>query len=134
MGERRAIFARYTTAWAQRSRRDNFVLNEEPRFDPEEYRDAMVFRVGGEEFCVVMPGLAQGDAVAVAERLRSAVAQSRFRVPLRISIGLAAYPDDGTTREELLGHADTALYAAKGAGKNRTSAYADLELSAGSAA
>jgi diguanylate cyclase (GGDEF)-like protein len=93
-----------------------------------------VFRVGGEEFCILMPGLGQGDAVAVAERLRQAVAQSRFRLPLRISIGVAAYPDDGTTREQLLGRADAALYAAKGAGKNRTSTYADVGLAGESAA
>ena len=85
-----------------------------------------VFRVGGEEFCILIPGLEQRDAVAVAERLRGAIAQSRFRVPLRISIGLATYPEDGTTREELLGRADAALYAAKRAGKNRTSTFADV--------
>lgn len=44
MDERRAIFARYTTAWARRSQSDNFILNESPRFDPEDYVDAMVFR------------------------------------------------------------------------------------------
>ena len=93
-----------------------------------------VFRVGGEEFCILMPGLEQGHAVMVAERLPRAVAQSRFRLPLRVSIGVAAYPDDGTTREQLLGRADAALYAARRTGKNRTSTFADVEPAAESAA
>jgi diguanylate cyclase (GGDEF)-like protein len=85
-----------------------------------------VFRVGGEEFCVLMPGLQQPDAVQVAERLRLAVARARFRLPLRISAGVATYPVDGATREALLGRADAALYAAKRSGKNRTSTSADV--------
>jgi diguanylate cyclase (GGDEF)-like protein len=71
-----------------------------------------------------MPGLAGEDALAVAERLRCAVADGDFGLPLRISVGVATFPVDGETRETLLGSADVALYTAKGAGKNRTSAFA----------
>jgi diguanylate cyclase (GGDEF)-like protein len=85
-----------------------------------------VFRVGGEEFCVLMPGLDGENAVAVAERLRLAVAGTDFRLPLRISVGVATYPSDGSTRESLLGLADAALYTAKRTGKNRTTATAEL--------
>jgi len=85
-----------------------------------------VFRVGGEEFCVLMPGLDQADAAAVAERLRLAVARGGFTLPVRISIGVATYPADGTSRDDLLGRADAALYAAKRAGKNRTTLAADV--------
>ncbi|HEY1358777.1 MAG TPA: GGDEF domain-containing protein [Thermoleophilaceae bacterium] len=83
-----------------------------------------VFRMGGEEFCVLLPGLDGPDAFAVAERLREAVADGGFEVPLRISVGVASFPVDGTSREQLLGRADTALYAAKRSGKNQTSAFA----------
>ena len=79
-----------------------------------------VFRVGGEEFAVLLPGLAADDAVAVADRLRAAVAAVDFRVPLRVSVGLAAWPHDAHDRDALLGRADEALYSAKRAGKNRT--------------
>jgi diguanylate cyclase (GGDEF)-like protein len=79
-----------------------------------------VFRVGGEEFCVVMPGLERTDAVDVAERLRLAVADTDFQLPLRVSIGVANYPADAATRETLLARADAALYSAKRSGKNRT--------------
>jgi len=80
----------------------------------------LVFRVGGEEFAVLMPGLSGGDALPVAERLRHAVAASVFDPPLRISIGLASWPEDASDREELLRRADEALYAAKRGGKDRT--------------
>jgi diguanylate cyclase (GGDEF)-like protein len=79
-----------------------------------------VFRVGGEEFAVLMPGLAAADALPVAERLRHAVAATEFDPPLRISIGLASWPADAADREELLRRADEALYAAKRGGKDRT--------------
>src|SRR5207248_1622623 len=79
-----------------------------------------IFRIGGEEFAVLLPHLAGADALSVAERLRAAVGEIPFTVPLRVSIGLASSPDDATDRDGLLERADGALYAAKGAGKDRT--------------
>jgi diguanylate cyclase (GGDEF)-like protein len=79
-----------------------------------------VFRVGGEEFAVLLPGLNAHDALPVAERLRSAVAQAPFSPGLRVSIGLASWPQDATDRATLLASADAALYAAKRAGKDQT--------------
>jgi diguanylate cyclase (GGDEF)-like protein len=79
-----------------------------------------VFRVGGEEFCVLLPGLAAEDALPVAERLREAVAAVPFAMPLRVSVGLAAFPWDASDRDLLVERADAALYAAKHAGKNCT--------------
>ncbi len=83
-----------------------------------------VFRVGGEEFAVLMPGLSSTDALPVAERLRAAVSATVFDPPLRISIGLASWPADAGDRENLLRRADEALYAAKRSGKDRTVAVA----------
>ena len=60
-------------------------------------------------------------SLPVAERLRSAVARTPFALPLRVSIGLASWPDDAEDRDGLLERADDALYAAKHAGKDRTS-------------
>ena len=79
-----------------------------------------VFRVGGEEFAVLMPGLTSADALPVAERLREAVAATEFEMPLRISIGLASWPHDAADRDELVRRADEALYTAKRSGKDRT--------------
>jgi diguanylate cyclase (GGDEF)-like protein len=82
--------------------------------------DDSVFRTGGEEFCAVLPGLKQDDAYQAAERLRTSVAQAVTRFPVTISLGVATFPDHANTRDELLAHADGALYASKRAGKNHT--------------
>jgi diguanylate cyclase (GGDEF)-like protein/putative nucleotidyltransferase with HDIG domain len=79
-----------------------------------------VFRVGGEEFCVVLPGLEHADAVGVAERLRRGVSDVASVLPVTVSLGVASYPTHGLNRDELLTKADAALYASKRAGKNRT--------------
>jgi uncharacterized protein (TIGR02265 family) len=78
-----------------------------------------VFRVGGEEFAVLLPGLAGDDAAQAAERLRRAVAEVSFRTPLRVSIGLASWPIGAADRDALIERADAALYDAKRSGKDR---------------
>jgi diguanylate cyclase (GGDEF)-like protein len=80
----------------------------------------LVFRVGGEEFAVLLPGLTAHDALPVAERLRAAVGRKTFAPPLHVSIGLASWPDDGADGASLVDQADAALYAAKDAGKDCT--------------
>src|SRR4051794_12011051 len=60
-----------------------------------------VFRVGGEEFAVLLPGRAD-EARPTAERLREAVASTPFALPLRVSVGLASWPVDATDRDSLL--------------------------------
>jgi diguanylate cyclase (GGDEF)-like protein len=78
-----------------------------------------VFRVGGEEFAVLLPARDAAGARPIAERLREAVAATPFTLPLRVSIGLASWPDDARDRDALLERADDALYGAKRGGKNR---------------
>jgi diguanylate cyclase (GGDEF)-like protein len=82
-------------------------------------RDA-VFRVGGDEFAILLPGLSAPDAVPLADRLRTAVTELQLDPPLSVSVGLASWPADAADRDELLERADDALYAAKRAGKGRT--------------
>jgi diguanylate cyclase (GGDEF)-like protein/putative nucleotidyltransferase with HDIG domain len=84
-----------------------------------------VFRVGGEEFAVLLPRLTASEARPVAESLRAAVARTPFALPLRVSIGLASWPADAAERDTLLERADAALYAAKRAGKDRVAEAAD---------
>jgi diguanylate cyclase (GGDEF)-like protein len=80
-----------------------------------------IFRVGGEEFCAVLPGLGQEGASTVAERVRASVAAIVSSLPVTVSIGLASFPAHGRGRDELLAVADQALYASKRTGKNRVS-------------
>jgi diguanylate cyclase (GGDEF)-like protein len=82
--------------------------------------DDLVFRVGGEEFAVLLPGMAAEDALPLIERLRTAVSRIPFSPRLRVSIGLVSWPLTATDRKGLLECADTALYAAKRSGKDRT--------------
>jgi diguanylate cyclase (GGDEF)-like protein len=94
-----------------------------------------VFRVGGEEFAVLLPGVTAGEAQPLAERLREAVARTAFALPLRVSIGLASWPADASDRDALLERADAALYAAKRGGKDRVATASDrADIAAGGAA
>jgi diguanylate cyclase (GGDEF)-like protein len=80
-------------------------------------------RLGGEEFCVVLEGVGVEAALAVAERIRSGFAASEplsaeFGTPT-VSAGVAVAFGSDDSFETLLRHADTALYAAKQAGRNQ---------------
>jgi diguanylate cyclase (GGDEF)-like protein/putative nucleotidyltransferase with HDIG domain len=82
-----------------------------------------VFRVGGEEFCALLPDLPERAAFASAEAIRQRVDAILVNLPnpVTVSVGVASFPAHGRTRDELLAAADAALYASKRAGKNRTS-------------
>jgi diguanylate cyclase (GGDEF)-like protein/PAS domain S-box-containing protein len=81
-----------------------------------------VFRLGGDEFQVILPGYSDSDAVkAMAERIISSVSQpysvEGSRCIIGASVGIALAGTDGCTSEELVRNADLALYSAKGAGR-----------------
>jgi diguanylate cyclase (GGDEF)-like protein len=83
-----------------------------------------VGRLGGEEFAVVLYGLASERALVVAERIRNAFAEQAEviegqTVGATVSIGLAIYDGSTIGFTELLWRADRALYRAKEAGRNR---------------
>jgi diguanylate cyclase (GGDEF)-like protein/putative nucleotidyltransferase with HDIG domain len=83
-------------------------------------------RFGGEEFAILLPETPPEQAFEIAERIRRTVAAQEFDVetssePIRatISIGIAAFPRDGTDANELIHQADLAVYRAKLQGRNR---------------
>jgi diguanylate cyclase (GGDEF)-like protein/PAS domain S-box-containing protein len=81
-------------------------------------------RYGGEEFLLVLPRMSIGDAVERAEQLRSAIAAAPVSygastIAVTASFGVAAFPRDGTSGDKLISAADSALYVAKAAGRNR---------------
>ncbi len=81
----------------------------------------VVCRYGGEEFGILLAQVNTDQTLAVAEKLRRIVAGWQFPgVPrtVTVSVGAAVFPQHGTTRDELVKAADSALYAAKQLGRN----------------
>jgi diguanylate cyclase (GGDEF)-like protein len=83
----------------------------------------LAFRYGGDEFAVILPQSATDDALIVAERVRHRIANdmSKKNIKISASLGLASWPGDGVTADELVNAADKALYRGKEMGGNRTS-------------
>ncbi|MCA9754506.1 MAG: sensor domain-containing diguanylate cyclase [Candidatus Eisenbacteria bacterium] len=84
----------------------------------------LLARFGGEEFVVLLPMTEMQQALTAAERLRNAVAEHSFprRKRITVSVGVANYPHDADTTEDLIKMADQALYQAKRMGRNRSMA------------
>jgi diguanylate cyclase (GGDEF)-like protein len=70
-------------------------------------------RYGGDEFALVLPEAGCDVASRVVARVRERLAREAEAPPLSVSAGVAAFPEDGDTSEQLLGAADRALYGMK---------------------
>ncbi len=84
-------------------------------------------RLGGEEFACLYPGTPQEDAVRRAEQIRIRVEATPIELRrevtrVTVSIGVASFPKDGSTVEQLLQAADRRLYRAKNSGRNQVCA------------
>lgn len=84
---------------------------------------AVLARYGGDEFAGVLPETRLDDAFTLAEELRRRIAGLKFaewpEAHLTCSIGLAAYPANGSNDVDLIREADQALYVAKATGRNK---------------
>jgi diguanylate cyclase (GGDEF)-like protein len=91
----------------------------------------LVARYGGEEFVVVLGNTGRRDCRNVAERIRKEIEALSFdyqgtAVKTTVSLGGATFPEDGATKEELIRHADQALYHSKHSGRNRFTAFKNV--------
>jgi diguanylate cyclase (GGDEF)-like protein len=87
-----------------------------------------LFRIGGEEFAVLVGGGSLADVQGIAQRLRDMVGatpmlEQGFAVPMTVSVGLAAARENDLRWEDVLRHADEAMYYAKQHGRNRVAVY-----------
>jgi diguanylate cyclase (GGDEF)-like protein len=104
----------------------NIVLRELVEVMKECTRDTdHTCRYGGEEFIVILPQTGAKDAEVIAERIRNRVDRHEFggyggapKLHMTVSVGITSYPDNGLSSDELISAVDSALYRAKGAGKN----------------
>ena len=95
----------------------------------------LIYRYGGEEFVAIFRGASGTEALAAADRLRSAVQTTPLTGdqlepvgPVTISIGLALMPDHGTDINSLIEMADKAMYHAKESGRNRVEVWEEERL------
>ncbi len=99
-------------------------------------RRGMAARLGGEEFALLLPGRSRARAQLIAEQLRARVATEEWawesqELPMSLSLGVAAFPDDGGEIDELLEAAELAMYNAKLAGRDRVRAAVPVTMRAG---
>jgi diguanylate cyclase (GGDEF)-like protein len=84
----------------------------------------LVARYGGDEFVALLPDTEPATAYLLAERLRGQIEAYVYRgdpdltIKITCSIGVASFPDEAKTKEELVRFADQAMYRAKGARRN----------------
>lgn len=106
---------------------DQVLIDLVDAFQADLAGDGTVYRFGGDALAVLMPGVEKEQAFLRMEALRSAYAGDRrvtvngnpVVVSVSVSMGLAAYPDDGTKAPDVIHKANEALYRAKVSGRNK---------------
>ncbi|UCF70676.1 MAG: diguanylate cyclase [candidate division WOR-3 bacterium] len=85
----------------------------------------VIVRYGGDEYIVLLPNTDKKTAALIAERIRAEISREPFyafgnkKFNITVTSGVAAYPDDAKTRDDLIGKADKAMYDGKMSGRNK---------------
>ena len=113
---------------------DHVLVEIAQRLNSQLRGEDLLARYAGDEFVVVLPGVSMRVSLEVAARLLRSVRSRPFEmssgetVVVTLSIGAATYPEDATSDEELIGAADTAMYLAKGYGRDAVCHFRDVAL------
>lgn len=121
---------------------DAIICEAGARIVEEVGKEAFVARVGGDEFVVILPGMYNRTQIGeIAHKMSKSLGMKQENLEIGFhmtaSIGIAFYPADGDTSEEIIKNADNAMYAAKKDGKNcwrfyneamQTEAYQKMKL------
>lgn len=90
-----------------------------------------VCRYGGEEMCIILPNTGTEEAIYLAQRINKAVSEKEFHLngvnmgTITISVGVATFPDNAQSAQELIEKADQGLYYAKEHGRNQVKCIAE---------
>jgi diguanylate cyclase (GGDEF)-like protein/PAS domain S-box-containing protein len=107
---------------------DRLLVKLSERLETSIGQDALIGRIGGDDFLIIVEG---PEAGVVAEQLAAGLCQT-LAVPLEVdqrvvrvtgSVGISLFPEDGETTEDLMRHADAALYGAKAQGPGTWARY-----------
>jgi len=85
----------------------------------------VIVRYGGDEYIVLLPNTGKKTAAVIAERIRTEMSREPFyafgnkKFSITVTSGVATYPDDAKTRDDLIGKADKAMYDGKMSGRNK---------------
>ena len=105
------------------------VLTKVAREIEKQFRSRdIIARIGGDEFLVLMRGVADRELLEsrcrqLLDMFQAIFRSQRYQLPMSVSIGIALAPEHGKTYFDLYNHADQALYRAKAAGKNTYTFY-----------
>src|SRR2546427_13253375 len=117
-------FKRFNDTWGHEA--GDLVMTTMPELFRSHFRaEDVICRYGGEEFSIILPEASAEDAAKRANVLRDEVRKLTIRYldqnldPVTLSIGLATFPQHGSTGEQLLRIADQCLYQSKAAGRDR---------------
>ena len=114
-------FKAYNDTWGHLE--GDALLKEISKIFKSQLRETdIVCRYGGDEFAVILPDITIDGAKIAAEKIRQAIEKTQFKMPVTISLGVAAYTQ-GLTQHEFILKADRALYESKREGKNRVRAH-----------
>lgn len=101
---------------------DKVLVQAARRLESAVGRDMLLFRLGGDEFIIVVAGATEAECIALSNEILAAFQEvlniDGYQISVTPSIGISKFPEHGSTTEELMKNADAAMYLSKEKGKN----------------